>query len=382
VSGHVLLRRAPELPALAKLNPALLASGLVQLQRTRTLHSHRVCRQENRQRVEHILRSFAHRDLCREIDGTGDSDLTSLVIAEQRTVTIVFCQIVGLEMSLQRGADGLPAIQKCIRTALGLIGAGGGLLRQLICDDKGTVLIWTFGLHGSTCSELGSRALLSCFEMTSALGALGLRTHIGLTSGGAYCGLVGAPYRAEYCVVGPSVNLAARLMVVCAAQGAGILCDTAIHQLLLSEQAADHCPRSTSRPSSPAVGSPATSRPGSPATGPKIAARMAQLDLTFEPVEPLTLKGYDEPVCAYRPTATAISPPHVGATSPESPSPGAGALAASTVTVSDAWQPSTWLGALDSESTSTRPPRPRTASREKCGSFRRPSDALSLDLLP
>ena len=47
---------------------------------------------------------------------------------------------------------------------------------------------------------------------------LAAQTHIGLTSGTAFCGLVGAAYRCEYSVMGPSVNLAARLMSQCALQ--------------------------------------------------------------------------------------------------------------------------------------------------------------------
>jgi class 3 adenylate cyclase len=34
----------------------------------------------------------------------------------------------------------------------------------------------------------------------------------GITSGKAYCGLVGSPLRHEYAVMGPSTNLSARLM--------------------------------------------------------------------------------------------------------------------------------------------------------------------------
>ena len=39
-----------------------------------------------------------------------------------------------------------------------------------------------------------------------------ITVHIGITIGTAFCGCVGAPNRCEYSVMGPSVNLAARLM--------------------------------------------------------------------------------------------------------------------------------------------------------------------------
>ena len=44
----------------------------------------------------------------------------------------------------------------------------------------------------------------------------GLAAFCGAAVGTGYCGLVGAPNRCEYAVMGPTVNLAARLM--CAAE--------------------------------------------------------------------------------------------------------------------------------------------------------------------
>ena len=57
---------------------------------------------------------------------------------------------MGLEPALLSGAPGLPAVQACIAAAQRCIEEGGGLLRQFILDDKGVVIIWTFGLPGST----------------------------------------------------------------------------------------------------------------------------------------------------------------------------------------------------------------------------------------
>lgn len=45
----------------------------------------------------------------------------------------------------------------------------------------------------------------------------------GITSGKAYCGLVGSPLRHEYAVMGPSTNLSARLMGK--AQQGEVMCD-------------------------------------------------------------------------------------------------------------------------------------------------------------
>jgi Adenylate and Guanylate cyclase catalytic domain len=54
-------------------------------------------------------------------------------------------------------------------------------------------------------------------------------SRIGATMGNAYCGVVGGILRHEYAVLGPSVNLAARLMASSA--NPGVLVDDAIRRL-------------------------------------------------------------------------------------------------------------------------------------------------------
>lgn len=89
-----------------------------------------------------------------------------------------------------------------------------GHLRQFIVDDKGLVLIITFGLRGTTIPNMVSkRAVPAALAIHSALQMeLGIDSNIGCTVGEAYCGVVGGVKRHEYAVLGPSVNLAARLM--------------------------------------------------------------------------------------------------------------------------------------------------------------------------
>eukprot|EP00966_Prymnesium_polylepis_P044958 1041585-Prymnesium_polylepis.1 len=96
-----------------------------------------------------------------------------------------------------------------------VINRSGGLLRQFILDDKGMVCIWTFGLPNNSFEDNGHRGLSSCLDVARALAEQELRTQIGITSGTAFCGCVGAAYRSEYSVMGPAVNLAARLMCAC-----------------------------------------------------------------------------------------------------------------------------------------------------------------------
>eukprot|EP00980_Cylindrotheca_fusiformis_P021436 scaffold8301_cov184-Cylindrotheca_fusiformis.AAC.4 len=89
-----------------------------------------------------------------------------------------------------------------------------GQLRQFIVDDKGVVLIATFGLRGSTFTNLVvNNGLPATFSIHKALyEELGVENKIGATFGQVYCGVVGGVTRHEFSVLGAAVNLAARLM--------------------------------------------------------------------------------------------------------------------------------------------------------------------------
>ena len=140
-------------------------------------------------------------------------------------MVVIFCMVQGLEEALSQGEAGLPKVQMCLAAVIGCIHERGGLLRQFILDDKGMVCIWTFGLPNNSFEDNGHRGLHSCLSVASALADQGLATQIGITSGTAFCGLVGAAYRCEYSVMGPSVNLAARLMCACEKHGVALLCN-------------------------------------------------------------------------------------------------------------------------------------------------------------
>jgi len=42
------------------------------------------------------------------------------------------------------------------------------VLRQFILDDKGVVLIWTFGLPGHTYEDNATRGLASCLQVRAS----------------------------------------------------------------------------------------------------------------------------------------------------------------------------------------------------------------------
>jgi hypothetical protein len=90
-------------------------------------------------------------------------------------------------------------------------------------DDKGTVCIGTFGLRGAAGIDNAAASLSTAVKVFAGLQSIGLTASIGITSGKAYCGLVGSTNRHEYAVMGPSTNLSARLM--CKAPSNGVICD-------------------------------------------------------------------------------------------------------------------------------------------------------------
>lgn len=103
-----------------------------------------------------------------------------------------------------------------------------GHLRQFIVDDKGVVLIATFGLRGSTFPNMvENNCLPATFAIHRALKhELKVDNRIGATFGKVYCGVVGGVRRHEFACMGAPVNLAARLMG--SKENHGILVDEAV----------------------------------------------------------------------------------------------------------------------------------------------------------
>ena len=184
-------------------------------------------------------------------------------LAEKRAVVTCFAMVMGLEAPLLAGLEGLGAVQQCFESTLRCVEDHGGELRQFIVDDKGVVMIWTFGLPKASYEDNCRRGLSSSFAVVERLKGQGLSTKVGVTSGGAFCGRVGGETRCEYGVMGPSVNLAARLMSRAAVtDDVAILCD----ETVVSE-----------------------------------LRRLGDSSFLVSTSVPMTFKGYDQPVTIYQP---------------------------------------------------------------------------------
>ena len=88
---------------------------------------------------ESALEAYVHETARRSISVLDE-------VAERRRVVVAFAKVMGLEAAFEAKEEGLDAVQRCLITALDCIKKHQGLLRQFILDDKGVVVIWTFGL--------------------------------------------------------------------------------------------------------------------------------------------------------------------------------------------------------------------------------------------
>lgn len=149
----------------------------------------------------------------RKID--NDSRDRQMEEAELRSVYVMFVNpIVAVEMSgdAKKDTASVEIVHDIMKIANRELRRYNGHMRQFVMDDKGMVLIATFGLRGSTFPNMvGERALPATIALHNALQfEMGIECKIGATFGDAYCGAVGGEKRNEYAVMGPSVNLAAR----------------------------------------------------------------------------------------------------------------------------------------------------------------------------
>jgi class 3 adenylate cyclase len=147
------------------------------------------------------------------LDGAGGRQ-------ELRNMSIVFFSV---NTDLDFDAASVERLNACVRIVLADIEPQGGVLRQVVQDDKGFVIIVVYGQPRHSDDPL--RAAVTAVRCHAAMGAqLSVGSSVGVTTGGAFTGLVGSERRREFVVFGTVVNMAARLMGK--AEGS-ILCDEA-----------------------------------------------------------------------------------------------------------------------------------------------------------
>lgn len=172
-------------------------------------------------------------------------------IGELRRLTVIFVDLPALT------AGPAPEVaQQIVSELQNALYHFEGSFDTLSVDEKGVKLIGVFGLPPVSHEDDPVRAILAAREMLERLTRLGAECSIGVTTGRAFCGVLGGENRRQYTVAGAMVNLAARLMQL--AQG-GILCDEETYVA-------------------------------------------SQMRVAFRVSRPIAIKGKAEPVTAYSPT--------------------------------------------------------------------------------
>ena len=158
----------------------------------------------------------------------------SIANAEIRSVYTMFIKLqvnANINGDLSDDVNLFLKLNDIMNITLQILGRYRGHLRQFIVDDKGVVMIATFGQRGASfpnmITDKGLPATIAIYDELKI--DLDVDCKIGATFGKAYCGVIGGTRRHEFSILGPSINLAARLM--CAKDNPGILVDDTVKKL-------------------------------------------------------------------------------------------------------------------------------------------------------
>jgi class 3 adenylate cyclase len=132
-------------------------------------------------------------------------------LAELRTVTTCFVRITGPDL-----LDNFPKLEQAYGVLESKITRFHGDLLRITACEGGLQGLAVFGLPGNAHKDDPRRASLAALELQSDVTRLGLNVSVGAATGDAFCGAIGTDRRAEYTVLGESVNRAARLCTLAA----------------------------------------------------------------------------------------------------------------------------------------------------------------------
>eukprot|EP00457_Paulinella_chromatophora_P000274 gb/GEZN01000274.1/.p1 GENE.gb/GEZN01000274.1/~~gb/GEZN01000274.1/.p1 ORF type:complete len:1599 (+),score=219.44 gb/GEZN01000274.1/:94-4890(+) len=141
---------------------------------------------------------------------------------ELRVISVLFVN-VGMEEHAMQDVNFVQQVLKAVQSAVYKF---EGSLNKFLMDDKGSTLLAAFGLPPLAHENDAIRGVVSAMEIVAQLKKIGLTASIGITTGSAYCGVIGPRTRREYSILGDTVNLSARLMQAVHVEFAGKSKDT------------------------------------------------------------------------------------------------------------------------------------------------------------
>ena len=150
--------------------------------------------------------------------------------AETRDLTVLFVNL-GLteeDMKEMSSDKDLQMVHEIIFTVQTAVYFYEGSINKFLMDDKGSTLIAVFGLPPLAHEDDPLRGLFCAMQICTELRKRrGLYPSVGVTTGAAFCGIIGNRNRREYSILGDCVNLSARLMQHAKGLGGGVVCDGA-----------------------------------------------------------------------------------------------------------------------------------------------------------
>jgi class 3 adenylate cyclase len=129
--------------------------------------------------------------------------------SELRRVNVLFVRIHGLD---ETGPSAVADYQKVVLALHESIGATSATSGRLLIDNGGLVFVLVLGDPLNARGDDPDRVLTFGMSLHRRLKALGLQTSMGFASGRVFCGVIGNDVRRQYVTIGPTMNLAARLM--------------------------------------------------------------------------------------------------------------------------------------------------------------------------
>lgn len=193
----------------------------------------------------------------------------------------------------------LARLDAVVRCALQSVSSHGGQLNKVVLDDKGACILSVFGLPPHAHEDDPERAVLCALQLWDSLSRVaGVGCSVGVTTGTAFCGGIGAKSRKEYTVISDLVNTAARLMVAAGdihkkshAKATAGAVEATVGSVPQGANTLQHL-HSSDADDEPAILVDSTSRDSASHNG----------SITFTQLPPLMLKGKARVVIAHRPS--------------------------------------------------------------------------------
>jgi adenylate cyclase 10 len=133
-------------------------------------------------------------------------------LSEMRVVSVLFINVPGIDTKRDPGVA-MEQLQLVFTVIHKNVTRLDGSVNKFFMFDKGCTFLAIFGLPGQKHENDPARALRAARQIFLHLEEREMSCKIGVTTGRAFCGVVGHAERHEFTVIGSSVNMAARLMM-------------------------------------------------------------------------------------------------------------------------------------------------------------------------